>query len=350
LPVRVLSVVFRRHYLAGLRVLHAAGRLRLGGSVAALADATAFAAWLEPRAGCAWVVHSKPPVHGDPEIVLKYLARYVHRVALANSRLLDLGADQVTFTYKDYAHGGKPRAMTLAADEFLRRFVQHILPRGFVKVRHYGLLANRGRETKLARCRHVLGVVVPPVPEAVGAAAAAAAAEPAGPRCPHCGGIVVVVEVWPRPRAGAEAAVSGGRGGPSGHVVAAEATCVAEDSQAPPPAPGARDARGERHQAPRPAAGRSARGSPARVPSGRGAGRRSVEDVSFGCAGPRGQSRMGPWFCRTVWQEWKPHRRGRRGRPQSGSVQPTSIRRGPPRHVLRAWATLSAGGPRRIDA
>jgi hypothetical protein len=203
LPVRVLSAVFRRHYLAGLRALHAAGRLRLGGSVAALADAAAFVAWLQPLGAQDWVVHSKPPVHGDAEIVLKYLARYVHRVALANSRLRELRDGQVTFTYQDYAHGGQQRELTLSADEFLRRFLQHILPRGFVKVRHYGLLANRGRAAKLARCRYVLGVVIPAEQAATAAAAAAA------PRCPHCGGVRIVVEVWPRPRAGAGVPVPG---------------------------------------------------------------------------------------------------------------------------------------------
>jgi hypothetical protein len=204
LPVRVLSAVFRRHYLAGLRALHAGGDLRLGGSVAELADAAAFAAWLPSVAACDWVVHSKPPVHGDADIVLKYLARYVHRVAIANSRLLDVSKGQVTFTYQDYAGGGQQREMTLTADEFLRRFVQHILPRGFVKVRHYGLLSNRGGAAKLMRCRHLLAVVVPLPPEAAAATAGAVpATAPAttARRCPHCGGDLIVIEVWPRPRA-----------------------------------------------------------------------------------------------------------------------------------------------------
>jgi len=211
LPVRVLSAVFRRHYLAGLRALQGAGRLRLGGSLAELADAAGFAAWLQPVSACDWVVHSKPPVHGDADLVLKYLARYVHRVALANSRLLDLSNGQVTFTYQDYAHGGKQREMTLTADEFLRRFVQHILPRGFVKVRHYGLLSNRGRQEKLTRCRYVLGVVVPPEQAAAAGTRAEGPTPPAaaGPRCPHCGGALLVVEVWPRPRAGAVVPVPG---------------------------------------------------------------------------------------------------------------------------------------------
>jgi hypothetical protein len=204
LPVRVLSRVFRQHYLAGLEALYAKGRLRLGGSLAALTDAAAFAAWLEPVRACAWVVHSKPPVHGQTEVVLKYLARYVHRVAIANSRLLDLSNGQVTFTYQDYAHGGKQRELTLPAQEFLRRFVQHVLPRRFVKVRHYGLLANRGRAAKLARCRALLPVAAPapPPPAPPASDPAAEAGVPTARRCPACGGQVVVIEVWPRPPAG----------------------------------------------------------------------------------------------------------------------------------------------------
>ncbi len=203
LPVWVLSAAFRRHYLAGLQALHARRGLRLGGSGAELADAAAFAAWLQPMAACDWVVHSKPPVHGDADIVLKYLARYVHRVAIANSRLLDLSKGRVTFTYQDYACGRQQREMTLTADEFLRRFVQHILPRGFVKVRHYGLLSNRGGAAKLTRCRYLLAVVVPlPPAAAVAAAGAVATTAPAARRCPHCGGELIVIEVWPRPRAG----------------------------------------------------------------------------------------------------------------------------------------------------
>jgi hypothetical protein len=198
LPVRVLSAVFRRHYLAGLCALHARGGLRLGGSVAELADAAAFAAWLQPLSACDWVVHSKPPVHGDADIVLKYLARYVHRVAMANSRLLDLSKGQVTFPYKDYARGGQQREMTLTAAAFLRRFVPHIVPRGFVKVRHYGLLSNRGGAEKLTPCRYLLAVV--PRPQEAAAAATGAGAAP--PRCPPCGGELIVTEVWPRPRAG----------------------------------------------------------------------------------------------------------------------------------------------------
>src|SRR5262249_38104924 len=115
LPVRVVSAVFRRPDLAGLRALHAAGRPPLGGALAALARATTLPPWLQPVSACDWVVYSKPPVHGDAAGVLKYLARYVHRVAIANSRLLELHGGQVRFTYQDYAHGGKQREMLLSA-------------------------------------------------------------------------------------------------------------------------------------------------------------------------------------------------------------------------------------------
>ena len=103
-----------------------------------------------------WVVYAKPPF-GGPEVVLKYLARYTHRVAISNHRLLELEDGQVRFRWKDYAHGGRRRTMTLSAIEFVRRFLMHVLPSGFVRIRHYGLLANRHRREKLALCRELLG-------------------------------------------------------------------------------------------------------------------------------------------------------------------------------------------------
>jgi hypothetical protein len=186
LPVRVLSRLFRGKFLAGLRAAYAAGRLGCHGRLAALAAPAAFAAWLTPLYGQEWVVYAKPPV-GGPAQVLKYLARYTHRVALSNARLVSLAEGTVTFRYKDYADDRRQKTLTLAADEFLRRFLLHVLPRGFVKVRHYGLLANRYREAKLRACRRSLLVVV---------GAAALAGGPTGPaaaprRCPACGG-----EVW----------------------------------------------------------------------------------------------------------------------------------------------------------
>jgi hypothetical protein len=141
LPVRVLSRLFRGKFLAGLSEAQRQGKLRLTGPQAALADPRAWAAWLRQAKGQDWVVYSQPPVAGA-EVVLKYLARYTYRVAMSNSRLTDVSEEQVSFTYKDYRQQGKSKEMTLSLDEFARRFLQHILPGGFVRVRHYGLLTN----------------------------------------------------------------------------------------------------------------------------------------------------------------------------------------------------------------
>jgi hypothetical protein len=159
LPVRVLSRLFRGKYLDGLRRLHERGKLVCAGKLSALADTKAFAAWLTPLYTRDWVVYAKRPF-GGPEQVLKYLARYTHRVAISNSRLLKLEEGSVTFRYKDYATKGKPRTMTLPAEEFLRRFTQHVLPKYFMKIRHYGLLANNQRERLLAVCRQLLLAVL----------------------------------------------------------------------------------------------------------------------------------------------------------------------------------------------
>jgi hypothetical protein len=195
LPVRVLSRLFRGKFLAALRAAHAAGRLRLHGPFQGLADPAGFAAWLTPLYQQDWVVYAKPP-WGGPEQVLKYLARYTHRVAISNARLVSLADGHVTFRYHDYADGRRPKTMTLPAAEFLRRLLMHVLPRGFVKVRHYGLLANRYREGKLQLCRQLLLVVV--VAAALAGTAARAAVEPRP--CPLCGGLVWhIVEHSPRP-------------------------------------------------------------------------------------------------------------------------------------------------------
>jgi hypothetical protein len=184
LPVRVLSSVFRGKYLEGLRKLFAAGRLNLSGRWRELADPLAFSRWLTPLYHKDWVVYAKRPF-GGPEQVLKYLARYTHRVAISNSRLVGVAEGRVSFRYKDYADDHRTKTMTLSADEFLRRFVQHVLPKGFVKVRHYGLLANRCREDRLALCRRLL------LAENVRAASSEGAAEEnpveAIRCCPHCG-------------------------------------------------------------------------------------------------------------------------------------------------------------------
>jgi hypothetical protein len=155
LPVRVLSRVFRGKYLDGLRRAHRRGRLRLVGKLAPLADAAAFHAFVRPLYEKDWVVYAKRPF-GGPAQVLKYLARYTHRVAISNHRLLKLENGRVTFRYKDYADANTTKLMTLDALEFLRRFVQHVLPAGFMKIRHYGLLANRFRSERLALARRLL--------------------------------------------------------------------------------------------------------------------------------------------------------------------------------------------------
>jgi len=204
LPVRVLSRVFRGKFLAGLRAALGQGQLALPPRLAALAEAPARSGWWATLYAKDWVVYAKPPF-GGPAQVLKYLARYTHRVAISNARLLELSDGRVTFRYQDYADGRRPKTMTLEADEFLRRFVQHVLPRGFVKVRHYGLLANRQREARLATCRRLLlvanGTAAVPSADAV-------SIKPAPPRCcPQCGGRRLVSQALP-PAAGAPTAAA----------------------------------------------------------------------------------------------------------------------------------------------
>jgi hypothetical protein len=187
LPVRVLSRVFRGKFLAGLRQQFAEGKLRLPGALHTLRDPSAWACWLAALHVKEWIVYAKPPF-GGPEQVLKYLARYTHRVAISNHRLVKLEGGRVTFRYKDYAAAQRHKSMTLTADEFLRRFVQHVLPRGFVKVRHYGLLANRQRAEKLTLCRRLL-LVVTVAAQLAAAATEPLAIEPAQQRCcARCGG------------------------------------------------------------------------------------------------------------------------------------------------------------------
>ncbi len=207
LPVRVLSRVFRGQFLDGLGTAFARGKLVFPGRLAALHTPSAFASWLSSLGGKDWVVYSKPPF-GGPAQVLKYLARYTHRVALSNSRLVSLEGGRVTFRYQDYADGRKHKTMTLAAEEFLRRFVRHVLPKGFVKVRHYGLLANRCREERLHRCRRLLLSATVAPPAAVGEGGGVAPAP--RPCCPWCGGERIVRRALetavPAPSAAAAAA------------------------------------------------------------------------------------------------------------------------------------------------
>ena len=159
LPVRVLSRLFRRRFVEELEQAHRTGQLQFFGEYAPLADATAFADWLAPLRKCEWVVYAKRPFAG-PAAVLAYLSRYTHRVAIANSRLIALDERGVTFKWKDYRAAGATRykTMTLGTDEFMRRFLLHVLPSGFHRIRHYGLIANTGRRENLARARELLHV------------------------------------------------------------------------------------------------------------------------------------------------------------------------------------------------
>jgi len=197
LPVRVLSRLFRRRFLEELEQAHRAGRLRLLGEHAALAEEAAFAQFVAPLRSCEWVVYAKRPFAG-PAAVLAYLSRYTHRVAISNSRLLGMDEHGVRFRWKDYRAKGRTRykAMTLAAPEFMRRFLLHVLPGGFHRIRHYGLLANGARTASLARARELLGAVPP---RHTDASAADAGIEPP-PQfiCRHCGSPMLVVETLAR--------------------------------------------------------------------------------------------------------------------------------------------------------
>jgi len=167
-PVRALTKVFRGRYLAGLRRAFDRGELHCTGGLAALAEPAAVAAWLDELRQQAWVVYCKPPFAG-PEHVLAYLGRYTHRVALSNDRLLAVLDGRVRFRWRDYADGDRVKVMELEVDEFLRRFLLHVVPDGFVRIRHFGLLANRRRAAALAQCRVLLRQPPPPVelPETV---------------------------------------------------------------------------------------------------------------------------------------------------------------------------------------
>jgi Putative transposase/Transposase zinc-binding domain len=200
LPVRVLSRVFRGKYLELVREAFQQGKLKFPARLSHLANVPAFAGWLTPLYRKDWVVYAKPA--GGPEQVLKYLARYTHRVAISNHRLVSLANGRVTFRYKDYALEQRHKTMTLSAEEFLRRFLQHVLPRGFVKIRHYGLLANRHRADKLALCRRLLlplSMAAGVTPGQSSADAVAVLIEPAArPHCPRCGGYRLVrIELAP---------------------------------------------------------------------------------------------------------------------------------------------------------
>ena len=166
LPVRVLSRLFRRLFLEALHDAFDAGILRFGSSLDTLRDRAAFAQHLAPARRAEWVVYAKPPFAGPPQ-VLDYVGRYTHRVAISNNRLLDMQDGQVTFRYKNYRQDHPHQTtMTLAAGEFIRRFLLHVLPAGFHRMRYYGLLGNRHRKEHLARCRQLLGTSAPETPAA----------------------------------------------------------------------------------------------------------------------------------------------------------------------------------------
>ena len=190
LPLKVLSRVFRGKFVAALKQAFQNGRLSLHGNLALLAQPKTFAAWLRPLFRKDWVVYAKPPF-GGPQYVLQYLGRYTHRVAISNHRLVSFTDGKVTFRWRDSAHNNEQKFMTLPLDEFLRRFLLHVLPKGFVRIRNFGFLANRRRATLLPFCFQLLG----------------AAQEPQAKqdvssnndshdlwRCPKCGGPMVVVE------------------------------------------------------------------------------------------------------------------------------------------------------------
>jgi len=199
LPVRVLARLFRRLFLERLVAAHKTGRLTFFGNYAPLADAQAFATYLAPLRKIEWVVYAKRPF-GGPKAVLAYLSRYTHRVAIANSRLIALDRNGVTFKWKDYRAKGRERAklMTLVTDEFIRRFLIHVLPRGFHRIRHYGLFASGARADNITRARELLDV-----PTARTEAADTDAANSNEPLtlahpCPCCGGRMIVIETFER--------------------------------------------------------------------------------------------------------------------------------------------------------
>ena len=196
LHVRVLARLFRRLFIEGLLALHRAGQLAFFGDHEGLADTATFAKWLAPFRKTEWVVYAKPPF-GGPEAVLAYLGRYTHRVAISNHRLVSADADTVAFRWKDdrVKRGDRQKVMRLETGEFIRRFLMHVLPDGFHRIRHYGLLASTTRKANVARIRDLLGQR-PPEPEA---------SEPTEPAplilrepCPCCGGPMRVVEIFRR--------------------------------------------------------------------------------------------------------------------------------------------------------
>ncbi len=204
LPVRVLSRLFRRLFLDKLMAAHDAGRLNFFGNLHHLADAKAFHDHLEPTRNMEWVVYAKRPFAG-PDAVLSYLSRYTHRVAIANSRLISCDDTGVRFKWKDYRQKGRTRhkTMTLATDEFIRRFLIHVLPHGFHRIRHYGLFANLRRASNLEWVRQMLGIIAAQCEIDTTDAVNDAAVNDNEPHilshpCPCCGGRMIIIETFER--------------------------------------------------------------------------------------------------------------------------------------------------------
>ncbi len=209
LSVRVLSRLFRRRFLEALVEAHGLGKLKFFGDRAGLADPQTFAQLLAPLRTCEWVVYAKRPFAG-PEAVLAYLSRYTHRVAIANSRLVALDERGVTFRWKDYRDKGNPdrprhKTMTLSADEFMRRFLLHVLPGGFHRIRHFGLIANHGRKERIALARQLLGMAPAHVATKESEANVQPEIEANTERpsfvCTHCGAPMLILETWVRGQA-----------------------------------------------------------------------------------------------------------------------------------------------------
>jgi hypothetical protein len=204
LPVRVLSCLFRRLFLESLGKAFDAGKLQFFGTLESLQDRTVFTRYLAPLKTLNWVVYAKPPFAG-PEQVLDYVGRYTHRVAISNNRLLDIDNDQIRFRWKDYRQSDQIKTMTLSAGEFIRRFLLHVLPNGFRRIRYYGFLGNRHREERLALCRRLLGMQVAE-PDTAGSSLETDYLDRYEDltgrslrQCPQCGrGSMVVVQILPR--------------------------------------------------------------------------------------------------------------------------------------------------------
>ncbi len=199
LPVKMLSRLFRGKFLALLKAAHRRGELTLKGRLEAIASPRDFSIWLTPIYEKEWVVYAKPPWNG-PEHVLKYLARYTHRVAIANQRIQSIDGGKVSFSYKDYRNQQRQRTLTLSATEFIRRFMMHVVPSGFMRIRYYGFLANNHREKQLKKIRKLLGAP-DPEPRSQQDEDCQPDDDIHSQRCPYCNcGTMWPIDIAPRPR------------------------------------------------------------------------------------------------------------------------------------------------------